>query len=191
MAKNLELLLLETVPNLGIIGDVVKVKAGFARNYLLPFAKAEAPTQEKIDALADQRQAEQARLEKLRSEQTALMEKLNGYELTIERATNDQGVLYGGIAQHEIAELLREAGFAVEDRWIRMGDQVKRVDTYHIPVWVDKDLKGEVIFTVNSDRELDFDDEVEIDDEGDLVHKSAGSDEAPAEEVAEEAAAEA
>lgn len=187
MAKSLELLLLETVPNLGIIGDVVKVKAGFARNYLLPFGKAEAPTQEKIDSLAEQRKAEQARLDKERAEQAAMIDKLNGYELTIERATNDQGVLYGGIAQHEIAELLREAGFAVEDRYIRLGDQIKRVDTYDIPVWVDKDLKGEVIFTVNSDRELDFDEELEIDDEGELVSQEDSQEDAPAEEAAVEA----
>ncbi len=183
MSKPIELLLLETVPNLGIIGDVVKVKPGFARNYLLPFAKAEKPSQERIDELSAVRAEERARLDKLRAEQTTMIEKLAGVELKIERSTNDQGVLYGGVTQHEIAELLREQGYAVEDRYVRVGDQIKRIDTYQIPVVIDKDLRGEVTLIVDSDRDLDLETEdLEIDDEGELVQKAAPkAEDAPAE----------
>ncbi len=193
MSKQIQLLMLETVPNLGIIGDVVNVRAGFARNFLMPFGKAEVPSQERIDELAGQREVERARLDKVRSEQTAMIEKISALEITIERSTNDQGVLYGGVTQHEIAELLREKGHAVEDRYVRLGDQIKRVDTFDIPVVIDKDLRCEFILNVKADRDLDLEtNDLEIDDEGELVIRKP---EAPkpeaASEATEEAAAEA
>ncbi|WP_428386485.1 50S ribosomal protein L9 [Mucisphaera sp.] len=159
--KQIQLLLLETVDNLGLVGDVVKVKPGYARNYLLPRGFAEPPTEEKIAALAEKRAQAKVEQDRIRGEQEALIEKITGYELTLERAANDQGVLFGGVSQHEIAEALREAGFAVEDRHIRIGSQVKRIDSYDIPVWLNKDLKTEIRLHIVSDRPLDLDEEVE------------------------------
>ncbi|QDU72138.1 50S ribosomal protein L9 [Mucisphaera calidilacus] len=182
--KQVELLLLESIDNLGLVGDVVKVKPGFARNYLLPRGFAEPPTEEKVAALADVRAKAAAEQERIRSEQEALIEKIAGYELTLERAANDQGVLFGGVSQHEIAESLREAGFAVEDRHIRIGNQVKRIDQYHIPVWLNKDLKTEITLNIVSDRPLDLDEEVEeAEEQGEHGETQA---EAPADAPAEE-----
>ena len=149
--KTIELLLLDTVDNLGIVGDVVKVKPGFARNYLLPFGIAEPPTEEKVAALASRRKEVAAELAKIASEQAAMIEKLAGHELTLERSANDAGVLFGGVSQHEIAELLRAAGFAVDDRYVRMGDNIKRLDSYDIPVVINRDLKTEIKLNVISD----------------------------------------
>ena len=170
MAQNVELLLLNTIDNLGIIGDVVKVKAGYARNYLLPRQLATVPTQELIDSLSEQRTEARAELEKRQAEQQAMMEKLDGYEIVMERSSNDSGVLFGGVTQHEIAEALREAEFAVEDRYVRLGEQIKRVDTYVVPVVINKDLKGEITLVVNSDRELEETEDLELDDEGEVVN---------------------
>ena len=72
--RKVELLLNRTIENLGLVGDVVKVKPGFARNYLLPHGFAEAPTPEKIEALKDARAAAQAELAKVRAAREALME---------------------------------------------------------------------------------------------------------------------
>ena len=146
-----DLLMLETVENVGIVGDVVRVKAGFARNYLLPRGIAEVPTQEKIDELSDRRAEAEAEQKRIRSEQEAMIAKLDGHELTVERSTNDQGVLFGGITQHEVAEMLREEGFAVEDRYVRLGSVAKRVDTYDVPIVINKDLKCEIKLEVKSD----------------------------------------
>ncbi|MEQ9459539.1 MAG: 50S ribosomal protein L9 [Phycisphaeraceae bacterium] len=178
--KQVQLLLLESVDNLGLVGDVVKVKAGFARNFLLPRGYAEPPTDEKIAALAEKRAQAQAEQERVRGEQEALIEKLNEFEISIERAANDQGVLFGGVSQHEIAQALRDAGHAVEDRHVRIGTQIKRIDTYHIPIWLNKDLKTEVTLQVLSDRPMDLDEEVE-----EAQEQGAGE---KAEEVAEEKA---
>ncbi|MEM7577951.1 MAG: 50S ribosomal protein L9 [Planctomycetota bacterium] len=155
MARQHELLLLDTVDNLGIIGDVVKVKAGFARNYLLPRGLAETPTPEKIEELSSQRAAVEAELKKLAAEQTAMIEKLADHEITLERSANDSGVLFGGVSQHEVAELLREQGFAVEDRYVRLGEVIKRLDSYDVPVVINKDLKTEIKLNVISDRPVE------------------------------------
>lgn len=146
-----DLLMLETVENVGIVGDVVRVKAGFARNYLLPRGIAEVPTQEKIDELSDRRAEAEAEQKRVRAEQEAMIAKLDGHELTVERSTNDQGVLFGGITQHEVAEMLRAEGFAVEDRYVRLGQVAKRVDTYDVPIVINKDLKCEIKLEVKSD----------------------------------------
>lgn len=188
--KQVELLLLESVDNLGLVGDVVRVKPGYARNFLLPRGYAEPPSEEKIAALAEARAKAAAEQERIRSEQEALIEKITDYELTLERAANDQGVLFGGVSQHEIAQALRDAGFAVEDRHIRIGNQVKRIDTYHIPVWLNKDLKTEITLHIVSDRPLDLDEEVEEAEEqgeGREAQAESADAEAPKEETATEA----
>ncbi|BAM03775.1 50S ribosomal protein L9 [Phycisphaera mikurensis] len=164
-----DLLMLETLENVGIVGDVVRVKAGFARNYLLPRGIAEVPTQEKIEELAGQRAEAEAEQKRIRGEQEAMIAKLDGHELTVERSTNDQGVLFGGITQHEVAEMLREEGFAIEDRYVRLGQVAKRVDTYDVPIVINRDLKCEIKLNVKSDapeEEVVEEDEAEGEDEG-------------------------
>ncbi len=153
--KQIELLLLETIDNLGIVGDVVKVKPGFARNYLLPHGMAEAPTEEKIKELSARRAEVEAELKKIRSEQEALLEKLSGVELTLERSANESGLLFGGVSQHDISEALKAQGFDVEDRHVRIGEKINRLDTYDIPIQLAKELKCEIKLWVVSDKPLE------------------------------------
>lgn len=153
--KQIELLLLETIDNLGIVGDVVKVKPGYARNYLLPHGLAEAPTEEKIQELSARRAEVEAELKKLRGEQEALIEKLSDVELTLERSANEQGLLFGGVSQHDIAEALQAEGHAVEDRHVRIGEKINRLDTYDIPIQLAKDLKCEIKLWVVSDKPME------------------------------------
>lgn len=150
--KQIELLLLETIDNLGIVGDVVKVKPGYARNYLLPHGLAETPTEEKIAELSARRAEVEAELKQLRGEQEALLEKLAEVELTLERSANESGLLFGGVSQHDIAEMLKAEGFAVEDRHVRIGEKINRLDTYEIPIQLAKDLKCEIKLWVVSDK---------------------------------------
>jgi large subunit ribosomal protein L9 len=159
--RNVELLLLDNVSGLGIIGDVVKVKPGYARNYLLPRGLATPPTQKQIEALAEQRRQMQEQLERQRAEQQQMLDKLEGFELTLQRSANDQGVLFGSVTQHEIGEALREEGFQVEDRFVRLGEQIKRLDSYQIPVEIDKEMKTEIKLWVVTDRPLEEGEEAE------------------------------
>jgi len=153
--KHVKLLLLDNVENLGIVGDVVEVKPGYARNYLVPFGLATTPTDGAIARLAERRKQVEAEMAKLRGEMEKLLERLEGHELTLQRSSNEQGVLYGGVSQHDIAEALREAGFGVEDRAVRIGEQIKRIDSYQIPIVLAKDLKAEIKLWVVSDKPME------------------------------------
>ncbi|MBL4700732.1 MAG: 50S ribosomal protein L9 [Phycisphaeraceae bacterium] len=150
--KQIQLLLTQNVSNLGIIGDVVKVKAGYARNYLLPHGYATTPTKGAIERLAAERAVVEAQLKELFATQATIIEKLADFEITMERAANEQGLLFGGVSQHEIAVALREGGFDIEDRHVRLGEQIKRLDSYEIPVVISKELKTNIKLWVVSDK---------------------------------------
>lgn len=153
--KNVKLLLTTTVDNLGIVGDVVTVKPGFARNFLVPQGLATEPTKGNIERLAEERARVTEELSRQRAEQEELIKKLEGFEITIQRSANEQGVLFGGVSQHDIADLLREEGFRIDDRAVRIGDQVKRLDSYEIPIVLTNDLKTEIKLWITSDKPVD------------------------------------
>jgi len=92
-ARRIELLLNSNVENIGIVGDVVRVRMGFARNFLIPMGLAEIPTPEKIEALAADRELALQKYEENQSLQAALIERLKDVALTLTRSANDQGGL--------------------------------------------------------------------------------------------------
>ncbi|MCA9284340.1 MAG: 50S ribosomal protein L9 [Phycisphaerales bacterium] len=155
MARTIELLLLRNIENLGIVGDVVKVKPGYARNFLLPHNHAEFPTAEKIEALKEDRARAMAQLEALRKERESLLEKLADVEIALTRSCNDQGLLYGSISQRDIAEGLEAAGYPVEVRAVRLNQSIRRIGTYHVPIQFSRELKTEISIQILPDRELE------------------------------------
>lgn len=175
MARNVELLLTENVENLGIVGDVVKVRLGYARNFLLPRELATEPSEELIKSLQAKRIEAERQLAEQRNQRAATIEKLANYELHIERSCNDQGILYAGVTQQEIAAALNAAGFAnVRPRDVRLNEAIKRVDTYLVHIKFETELETNIKLWVMADRKLDTEEreEIEIDDEGEVVDKS-------------------
>jgi large subunit ribosomal protein L9 len=156
MSKSLKLLLTENVEALGIVGDVVTVRTGYARNFLLPRDLATKPSEEKIKALAAKRAVAEKELAELRRQRQELSGKLQGVEITLIRSTNDQGVLYGSITQQDIATALNALGHAVKPRDVRISQVMKRVDKYEVQVKLDSDLISTVKLTVQADRKLDL-----------------------------------
>jgi large subunit ribosomal protein L9 len=170
--KTIQVLLTENVDNLGIVGDVVKVKPGYARNFLLPRGYATEPTKGNIARLAEKRAQMEELLRVRRGEMEKLMERIKGHEMTMMRAANEQGVLFGGVSQHDIAEQLRAEGFPLDDRAVRIGEQIKRLDSYSIPIVLANDLKTEIKLWVVSDKPAE-----------ELQTQEAQAEEAPAEEA--------
>ena len=189
MAKTIKLLLTENVDNLGIVGDVVNVRMGYARNYLLPRDLATTPSDEILAQLTEKRAQAEKDVAALRKSREELISKLEGIELTLTRSCNDQGHLYGSVTQQDIADSLTELGYPVQPREVRLAQTIKRVDTYEVLVKFDTDLEANIKIWVVADRTLDADreDEMEFDNEGELIVKPKKK-EAPAE--AAEAAAE-
>ncbi len=155
MAKNVQLLLLKTVENLGIVGDVVKVKPGYSRNYLLPGGLAEPPSATKIEALKEERAKAQAELSALRSARQKLNEELKGATVALVRSSNDQGALYGSVTQRDISDALHEAGFGVDVRSVRLAHPIRRIGSYPVLIQFEKDLRTEVTMVVKADRTLE------------------------------------
>lgn len=156
MARNVKLLLTENVDTLGIVGDVVNVRTGYARNFLLPRNLATTPSEAKIKELAAKRAEAERQLALLRKQREELTGKLAGVEVTLTKSCNDQGILYGAITQQEVATALVEKGFAVKPRDVRMGQVIKRVDTYDVHIKLDSDLDSVIKLWVVADRKLDL-----------------------------------
>lgn len=195
-AKKVKLLLNKTVENLGIVGDIVKVRPGFARNYLLPQLLAETPTPTKIERLKAQREAALAELAHLRQAREELLSRMEAVTVAIKRSCNDQGILYGSVSQRDISEALQAAGYDVGVRSVRLSQSIRRVGSYHVPIQFEKDLRTEITLNIEPDRQFEDErEEMEIDDEGELVVKKPARErhgrreEAPAAEPAATAGA--
>lgn len=156
MARNVKLLLTENVEALGIVGDVVNVRTGYARNFLLPRVLATEPSEEKIKALAAKRAEAERMLAEQRKQREDLNKKLTGVEVHLTRSCNDQGILYGAITQHDVSDALNTMGFAVKPRDVRIGQVIKRVDTYDLHIKLDSDLDAIIKLWVVADRKLDL-----------------------------------
>ena len=190
-ARRIELLLTSNVENLGIVGDIVRIRMGYARNYLLPMELAEVPTSEKIEALAGGREIALKQYEAKRTEQAGIIEKLEGIVLTLTRSANDQGGLYGSVTQRDIADALIENGFSVDTRAVRLHQAIRRIGEYQVTIQFGSDLRAEVEVVVNPDRPLEDREDMEFDDEGNLiivekkeVVEETSTEETPAEETA-------
>ncbi len=158
MAKNVKLLLTESVEALGIVGDVVNVRVGYARNFLLPRNMATTPSDEAIKAVAAKRAQAEKELAELRKQREALIKTLEGVEVTIQRSCNDLGHLYASVTQQEIAKALADAGHpGVKPRDVRLHQNIKRVDTYDVHIKFEADLEATIKLWVVADRKLDID----------------------------------
>lgn len=173
-SKHTRLLLTENVDNLGIVGDVVRVRLGYARNYLLPFNLATTPSDDLIKDLAAKRAQAEKQLADLRKQREGMIAKLNGQQLTLTRSCNDQGHLYGSVTQQDIATALGEVGFTVKPREVRLPGTIKRIDTYDIHIKLDSDLQADIKLWVVADRQLELEsqNEMEFDSEGELIEKA-------------------
>ena len=169
MAKTIELLLLESVENLGIVGDIVRVKPGYARNYLVPLHLAERPTPSKIESLKERRAEAQRQQAMLRDAREELLTRMEEVQISLIRSCNDQGVLYGSVTQRDIADALQEQGYDVGTRSIRLSQSIRRIGPYAVPIQFEKDLRTEVTVNVEPDHPLEEREEMEFDDEGNLI----------------------
>ncbi len=162
MSKNIELLLTRSVENLGIVGDIVRVKSGFARNFLLPHGLAEFPTPSKIESLKESRAKAQAELAELRAVREGLVAQLQDVSIRMERSCNDQGVLYGSVTQRDIVDALAVAGYGVDVGAVRLSHPIRQVDSYAVPIQFDDDLRAEITVVVDPDRPLEEREETEV-----------------------------
>ena len=147
----MKVLLCEDVEKLGWLGDIVEVKNGYARNYLLPKGLATVPSEVNIRSLAEEktRRAEARRL--VREEKERLAQTVEGVQVVLTAKTNEQGHLFGSVTEKDIADELRRQGFAVADEMVRMDGHIKEVGTREVVLKLAADLKVVVQVTASSE----------------------------------------
>lgn len=147
----MKVLLCEDVEKLGWLGDIVEVKNGYARNYLLPQGIATVPSETNIRSLAEEK-ARRAEIRRLaRQEKERLAQSLEGASVSLTAKANEQGHLFGSVTEKDIAEALRQQGFAVADNMVRMDGHIKEVGTREVTLRVACDLKVIAEVTVSAE----------------------------------------
>jgi len=140
----MKVLLTQTIERTGIVGEVIDVSNGFARNFLLPKGLAVTPTDGNIKRLEAAKKEYEAKIRLAREQKEKLIAALQGIEITIIRNANDEGHLFGSVSRRDIAEELQKAGHAVQPDDVKLDEPIRRVDTFTVPVALAPDLKAEI-----------------------------------------------
>ena len=130
----MQVILTEDVPNLGHIGEQVKVRDGYARNYLLPKNLAIVASVKNRRRLEHEKRLVQHRVAKARAEAEALKGRLEELSITVARRVGEQDKLYGSVTAHDIAKVLAEEGITVDRRKIELEEPIKELGVYDVPV---------------------------------------------------------
>ncbi len=148
----MDVILLEKVANLGSLGDKVKVKAGYGRNFLLPYGKAVAATRDNLKAFEERRaELEKAAADKAATAQTRA-EALEGKSFTISSKAGDEGKLFGSIGVRDIADAITAGGTEVEKSEVRLPEGPLRVTgEYEIELQLHSDVTATVQLAVVAD----------------------------------------
>lgn len=177
----MQVILLERVAKLGQMGDVVDVKPGFARNFLLPQGKALTASQTNIAQFEEQKAQLEARNLETKSEAEALAEKLNGEQFIVIRSASDSGSLYGSVTPRDAAEVATEAGFSVDRKQVALIAPIKDLGLHTVQVKLHPEVTVEITMNVARSQE-----EAELQASGKSIQELAAEEEAAAEfEIAE------
>jgi len=140
----MEIILRQAVENLGTTGDVVKVKSGYARNYLLPHGLAYEATPGNLKRIQQERERLEAAESERRGAAQSLAERLEQVSLTFSARVGEEGKLFGSVTAADIAQQLEAQGFHLEKRQIDLHEPIKALGVYRVPVRLHADVKPEV-----------------------------------------------
>ena len=140
----MEIILRQAVENLGAPGDVVKVKSGYARNYLLPHGLAYEATPGNLKRIQQERDRLDAAENERRGAATGIAEKLEQVSLTFSARVGEEGKLFGSVTSADIQVELEKQGFHIEKRQIDLHEPIKALGVYRVPIRLHADVKPEV-----------------------------------------------
>jgi len=144
----IQLILNEDVANLGDAGDIVKVKPGFARNFLLPQGKAILATREKVAEVEHHKRVIAERVAREMKDLDATRKELEKLELEVQMQAGAEGKLFGSVTHAAIAELLAAKGFEIDRRKITLAEPIKQVGEHTVPVKLRGELVARIKLTV-------------------------------------------
>jgi len=144
----MQVILLERVAKLGQMGDVVTVKDGFARNYLLPQKKALWASDANVKAFEAQKSQLEAHNLETKKEAEALAERLDGQQLVILRSASDGGALYGSVSTRDAADAATEAGFSIDRRQVALSAPIKELGLHEVVVALHPEVDAHIKLNV-------------------------------------------
>jgi len=144
----MEVILREHIDHLGRRGDIVKVAAGYARNYLLPRKLALAVTENNKRQIEREKKVAEVRDAEERSQAEALVQRLAQLEIEIARRVGENDTLYGSVTSADIAHALQTKGFEIDKRKIQLADPIKALGEQHVAVRVHRDVTAQVTVKV-------------------------------------------
>lgn len=144
----MKIILKEDVTNLGYKDDVVEVKDGYGRNFLIPTGKAVVATPSALKQLAENQRQRQHKLAKIKADAEALAATLQGIELTIGAKVSSTGTVFGSVNAIQIAEALEKLGHNIDRKLIALKDAVKEVGKYTATIKFHKEVAVEIPFEV-------------------------------------------
>lgn len=172
----MQVILLERVAKLGQMGDVVDVRSGYARNYLLPQGKALTASERNIKQFEAQKAQLEARNLETKTEAEALGARLDGQTFVVIRSASDGGALYGSVTPRDIADVATEAGFSIDKRQIILRGPIKELGLHDVTASLHPEV--EVTVSINVARSPE---EAELQASGKSIQELAAEEEAAAE----------
>jgi large subunit ribosomal protein L9 len=148
---NVQIILNEDVPNLGRTGDVVKVRPGFARNYLFPRKLAVEANPKSLRAFEHHKRIAMAKREVQKTEASDLKQKLEALHISIGAHAGEEGKLFGSVTNIDIERALREKGFSVERRKIHLAEPIKQLGEFTVPVRLQPDVEASLKVEVKAE----------------------------------------
>jgi large subunit ribosomal protein L9 len=146
----MEVILREDVPHLGTIGDIVKVRPGYARNYLLPRGLAAIADQRNLGALEHERRLVEEKRRRALTTAETLAQKLAAVRIVITARAGDEGKLFGSVTNIDIERALSEQGLTVDRRRIRLDEPIKTLGEHKVPLTLTAGVPCEVTVTVTA-----------------------------------------
>ena len=177
----MKIILKEDVANLGYKDDVVEVKNGYARNYLIPTGKAIMASPSALKVLAENLRQRAHKIAKIKADAEAVAETLKGIELTIATKTGSNGTIYGSVGSIQIAEELAKLGHEVDRKIIKVAN-VKELGHYTATVQLHKEVAVEIPFKVISENAPKQEEAPTTEEAPAVVEEAPVAEEAPAAE---------
>ncbi len=144
----MQVILREDIDKLGKIGDLVKVKEGFGRNYLIPQKKAIEATPKNVNAMEHAKKMVADRLRKLKKEATVDADRIKALSITIRAKAGEEGKLFGSVTSMDIAEAMKAQGVVIDRRKIVLEEPIKRLGDVSVPVKLHSDVVVDLKVTV-------------------------------------------
>src|SRR5512136_2195768 len=146
----MEVILREDVQNLGTVGDVVKVKPGYARNYLLPRGLAVVADRRNVHVLEHQKRVVADKRERDRKQAESAAQRLSNLRVSIKARAGEEGKLFGSVTNQDIERALSEQGVIVERRRIRLEEPIKSIGEHIVPVHLGVGVNAQVTVVVEA-----------------------------------------